>query len=701
MRFFRKLFAALATIIVVLGLFGLASPQARAEDKPPHCVTCKTGIAYPHGGWAGSYTVNSDQGPVTGYCSKPGAYYPDTTTYSASASGVSTTADARAAGYLIWRYENSTDAEIHAAVAMLIHRYIAHNNQMYNALSYLQPRADELWTQAQRNAGPYTVEGVWTQRAQPDNDYHFVAEFKLKNELGYVDLGTQQYEVVGASNVTDLSWEVDHGVYRVSGRVVDHRRSFTLGMRVPNLPDGISTLESAQSPLTQSVAVWIPALTDTPAFVMDAVSQAQTYAFDTDDEDKYVLPGAKVTDQVSYSGLEEGTSYVFSTTLMRKIVDENGAPVLEADGRQKVEATGITARQKFTASDAFGVFTLAIEIPDDYEYRGEHVFFEQIDHNGKTIVNNDNPDNPGETVYIATVGTRATDPADGDQILNQGTTAVNDYVDYQGLRPDVTYRVESQVFSSDDAEGTAVASSTLNFTPQTPDGTVETQIALPQNLAAGRYFVTQTIYEENDDALSDDGDATDTPTPAVVHNDPDESSQWFYLPQLATQARDQADGDQIVKPAAPIVDRVHFDGLEPQRAYTVQGEAMIKRGNDVIPSGWRSEITFTAEESSGDVDVVFNNADDRLAGETLVFYEYLYSQADSDTLIASHDNPEAAEQTITVEMPIINTGFGPGQPQTGDFKAAAFVGALCLVMAVAAGQLANQIALGKRGRGIN
>src|SRR5699024_10799016 len=120
-----------------------------------------------------------------------------------------------------------------------------------------------------------------------------------------------------------------------------------------------------------------------------------------------------------------------------------------------------------------------------------------------------------------------------------------------------------------------------------------------------------------------------------------------------------ADGDKYLNhDGGTIIDVVSYESLTPGTEYTVTGELMDKATGE--GTGITGETTFTAEATSGKVDVEFTFGEE-LAGKTLVVFERLYIAAeleedpDTDPVVV-HEDIEDEEQTVVVnDEPALGT----------------------------------------------
>ena len=110
------------------------------------------------------------------------------------------------------------------------------------------------------------------------------------------------------------------------------------------------------------------------------------------------------------------------------------------------------------------------------------------------------------------------------------------------------------------------------------------------------------------------------------------------------------DGQHTADPVGEItiVDVVEYSGLTPGEAYTISGILMDKgTGNPLLVDGAEvtAEVEFTAEESSGTVELTYTLDASTLAGTTIVVFETLYSDG---VEIATHADINDEAQTVII-----------------------------------------------------
>lgn len=119
---------------------------------------------------------------------------------------------------------------------------------------------------------------------------------------------------------------------------------------------------------------------------------------------------------------------------------------------------------------------------------------------------------------------------------------------------------------------------------------------------------------------------------------------------LKTTAKDTTTGTHSVPVGekATVVDTVKYSGLKVGRTYTLKGQLVRKDDRSVIATG---EQTFTAEKSSGTVNITFSFESSKLKGKSLVAFEHLYWDGIE---VQAHEDINDTDQTVTI--PSLKTG---------------------------------------------
>ena len=133
------------------------------------------------------------------------------------------------------------------------------------------------------------------------------------------------------------------------------------------------------------------------------------------------------------------------------------------------------------------------------------------------------------------------------------------------------------------------------------------------------------------------------------------------IPEIGTKATANGEKTAAAEGDITIEDTVSYKHLIPGKAYTIKGILMDKAtGKAFLINGKEltSEVTFTPEESCGEVTVRFTFDGSKITKQTdLVVFETLYYDGME---LAAHADIEDGGQTVTLVPP------KPDIPQTGD-----------------------------------
>ena len=158
------------------------------------------------------------------------------------------------------------------------------------------------------------------------------------------------------------------------------------------------------------------------------------------------------------------------------------------------------------------------------------------------------------------------------------------------------------------------------------------------------------------------------------HKDIEDEGQTVTIEErvieIHTNAVDKATGEKMIVAGkeVTVIDTVTLDGLEKGTTYQLKGWQMVKSENAQLLIGGEpveSDYTFTAKDSSMEVQIAFTFNASELAGKDLVTFEELYdlSNPDEPTKVAEHKDIKDEGQTVTIkEKPESPTT--PDEPST-------------------------------------
>lgn len=257
------------------------------------------------------------------------------------------------------------------------------------------------------------------------------------------------------------------------------------------------------------------------------------------------------------------------------------------------------------------------------------------------------------------IHTTAYDDSDSDHYIGVGTVKVSDKVEYSHLVAGKSYTVTGELRDAETGDVLKVNGKTVTasqtFTAEKSNGSVTVDFSFDSYGLAGKTLV---VYETLTDASG---------SKLAEHKDKDDVSQQVTVlkPEIGTTATDKADGDKNVvsEPEATITDTVRYVNLTPGKTYKVTGTLYEKvKGKDgkvtekkftVNGKDVTAETEFTAEKSSGEVEVTFTfDASAIKDGTELVAFETVSSDGHE---ICAHADIEDEGQTVTVTKPEVGT----------------------------------------------
>lgn len=235
------------------------------------------------------------------------------------------------------------------------------------------------------------------------------------------------------------------------------------------------------------------------------------------------------------------------------------------------------------------------------------------------------------TVGFPSVGTKASDKRDGDQVLYHTGGTIVDTVEYSKLIPGKEYEVRGELMDKATGKGTGIVAS-KKFIAQTASGAVDLEFKVPSGYAGKTIVVFERLYHQDREV--------------AAHTDINDQQQTVTIgkkPTLKTTALDKSDQDHnIVQKGGTIVDTVKYTDLKPGVEYSVSGELTDKATGK--GTGVKAEAKFTPRSENGSVNVEFV-LPEGYEGKTLVAFETLTEGLE---VIAEHKDLKDPEQTIYV-----------------------------------------------------
>ena len=388
----------------------------------------------------------------------------------------------------------------------------------------------------------------------------------------------------------------------------------------------------------------------------DPEPEIHTTAYDASDSDHYVGVGTvKISDKVEYSHLVAGKTY----TVIGELHDAATGDAVTVNGQ------AITAEKTFTAEDSAGSVTLDYAF-DSYDLKGKTlVVYETLtDAKGAKLAEHRNKSDVSQQVTVLTpkLSTSAVGDADNSKsVTAEGDVTVTDYVRYTGLTAGQTYTLTGTLMDKStkkafvDADGNPVTA-TAEFTAEAESGTATVTFTFnASSIKTGTKLIAFETLSTNGIEIADHKDINDIDQTVTVK-----------APVIGTTAVDAADGDKTVtgEENVAVRDTVHYNNVTPGKTYKVIGtlyEKVLDKNGKVTKKVFKdkdgtpvtAEANFTAEDSYGNVDVIFYFDGSSLKeGTSLVAFESL---SYNDNEIASHADVNDSGQTVIITKPKLST----------------------------------------------
>ena len=273
-----------------------------------------------------------------------------------------------------------------------------------------------------------------------------------------------------------------------------------------------------------------------------------------------------------------------------------------------------------------------------------------------------------------TIHTTATDKVTGEKSIVAGkNVTIVDTVTLDGLTKGTKYQLKGwQMVKSENAQllidGKPVESN-YTFTAKKSEMEVEVSYTFNASALGGKDLVTfEELYN-----LSN----PDEPIKVAEHKDIEDEGQTVTIEErvieIHTNAVDKATGKKMIVAGkeVTVIDTVTLDGLEKGTTYQLKGWQMVKSENAQLLIDGKpveSDYTFTAKDSSMEVQIAFTFNASELAGKDLVTFEELYdlSNPDEPTKVAKHKDIEDEGQTVTITERIITMHTTATDKATGE-----------------------------------
>ena len=441
-------------------------------------------------------------------------------------------------------------------------------------------------------------------------------------------------DIVEESLITDengkvASKELPLGKYKVEEVGAFDRET---GKEIPDykyhIIDGEHFKEITLSAAAQSVKVVYGDVSIKNDGIPEITTSARDFTTGTG-EGEY-SESAKIIDTVSFKKLEPGKGY----TLVGKLMDKaTGEPIL-IDGKEAI------GEKTFTAKEYDGNIEVEINV-DSTKLSGKTVVvFETLFRGDTPVATHADIDDVKQTITYPEVQTTAKSDVTGSHMGERSEkVTITDVVGYSNLIPGKEYTVKGVLMDKttgepviqNDKETTAE----VTFIPETPEGSLELKYEVDSTTLSGETVVVFEKLYRNDILVGSHSDISDT-------------EQSIYFPAITTTAMDSEtkDNQGHTDKEVTIIDTVRYSNLEIGKEYTVKGVLMDKEKNAPLESDGNpitSEMTFTAENASGTIDMTFTVDSTLLEETTTVVFEKLY---EDELELAVHEDINDGGQSV-------------------------------------------------------
>lgn len=413
----------------------------------------------------------------------------------------------------------------------------------------------------------------------------------------------------------------------------------------------------------------------------------------------------RITDQVTYNMVVPGKEYIMNAALHLKDKDGNDAGIVKDKNGKDVTST-VT----FVPTAENGTVDVVFEFETDGKLEGETVVaFEDMQKNGVTYATHADISDENQDIKFPKIGTQAQDEFDGDKQMPVVDGKVKDTVAYENLTPgrEYTMTATAHVQGILDEDGKEIITdegpvlkdgkeltSTVTFTPETPNGTVDVLFPIDIDGLEGKNVVMFESLSRGDVVLAEHKDITDKGQTVYVAkigtNLTDANNKGAHEVQVKldgtktlfdaqtgeTVAEDNAEAGKSYSSVqlndkdetlvdVELVDEVGYENLIPEAKYALEGE-LHKRAADGTDAGVledkdgnavQAKTEFTTPKSEGktvsgteNVTFKFTMPRNQLADGVFVAFEELKSNpgTDKEQTVAEHKDINDEGQTVRI-----------------------------------------------------
>ncbi len=404
----------------------------------------------------------------------------------------------------------------------------------------------------------------------------------------------------------------------------------------------------------------------------------------TDAQVGYPVEKAVIVDTFTYKNLHVGYTY----TVKGCLVDKESGETILANGSR------VEAYKTFTAEEKDGSIQLTFEFDASALAGKTVVVFEDLYYDETSVIVHHDIEDEAQSVEIIqpVVKTTATDKDTREHtgVAAEGTVTIVDVVRMTGLLPGNTYKLNARLVNK-----TESAEANLVYITS---AVVEKEFTTPDDLAKDAEY--EVVVELTVDAALVRGEsiiAFETLTfkdkEIAVHADLSDKDQTvdYPAPKIRTEAKNAYNDSKelTANVEGGVVDTITYENFVPGTIVIFRGILMDKATGkaflDVNGKTVESEsaaVEITAENGTAAVTFFIEDFE-KYDDVTLVVFEKAFLiSGDEEILIASHEDIDDEDQTVTIP-PRPETPPEEAPPQTGDDTNIFLWGGLAAASAVA------------------
>lgn len=421
-------------------------------------------------------------------------------------------------------------------------------------------------------------------------------------------------------------------------------------------------IAESKEDITASKLVWVHSEID-DEHQMITFPEIGTTMVDADNgtHESQATENDKYIDTVEYSNLMPGKEYTINGILMNK---ESGEPI-------RINGEEVRGSVTFTPEEPNGFVEVVYEYDSSVLEGYDVVSFEDLERNHIQVGTHSDITDESQSVSVINIHTTALDDATK---LHEGTaqeeTVIKDTVEYVNLlNVGEEYTMVGTLVDKATGEELELSNGvenrvSLSFIPEERNGSVVLEFTVNTSDLEGHDIV---VFER----LYKDG------VEIATHTDVNDTEQTTHIPEIRTRAWDAVTGEQDVLASenTVIIDTIDYKNLTKGEKYVANAVVVDKEtGAPIVGINGYTEFVAGGEsvwddilgmlginhadriDGSVDVEIPFDAT--KLAGKTIVIFEYVYrvdtkEDITEEMLVGKHTDLEDEGQTI--KFPKIGT----------------------------------------------